>query len=219
MRLFVDSSNPDVWERHFRQGWVYGATTNPLILQRDKLPSNLETYRSLLAQARAIGLRELQIQATGSTGDELLESARSIAALSERGDLVVKIPLTDAGMMVGARLIGEGYRVTMTAAYAIHQMMAGTAMGADYVAPYYGRLTDSGADADAILGAMGRLARENVSAPRVLVASLRSIDQLEHLAGMGHTCFTLSPNLAEQFGCSKLSDTAAAEFERAASKT
>ena len=84
------------------------------------------------------------------------------------------------------------------------------------MAPYYGRLADSGADADAILGAMGRLARENVSAPRVLVASLRSIDQLEQLANMGHTCFTLSPDLAEQFGCSKLSDRAAADFEAAA---
>ena len=222
MRLFIDSSDVTLWDRYKRQGWLYGATTNPLILRRDGRSCNLETYRELVAAADETGLEELQIQATGKDETDLLSSARAIAALSEIWDhVVVKIPLTRAGLSVGAQMMAERAHVTMTAAYASQQMIAATAMGnsswsADYIAPYYGRLIESGADADEIVSRMIAISKGNERSPRVLVASIRSLEQLEHLAAMGANIFTLAPNIAEQLGQSELSDRAAADFESAA---
>jgi transaldolase len=212
MRLFIDSSDPDLWRRYRQIGWAYGATTNPLILKRDGRKCSIKTYRLLVEAAKDVGLQELQIQATGSTAEELTRTGEEIAALWPH--IVVKVPLTQAGLEAATSLIGQTVRITMTAAYATHQMIAASAMGADYIAPYYGRLKEAGKDADGILQAMLAM-RKDANTPRILVASIRSITQLEILAANGHDTFTLSPEVAEQLAINTMSDNAAADFEKA----
>lgn len=215
MRLFVDSSDVVVWERFHRQGWVYGATTNPLILKKDGKTCTYDTYVELVKNAQHVGLKELQIQATGKTADELFASGEAIAALTKHIDIVIKVPLTRAGLAAGAQLIANQHRVTMTAAYAAHQMIAATAMGASYIAPYYGRLVEAGKDADGILSVMADIFCSSETAPRILIASIRSIAQLEGLCAQGFDTFTLSPAVAAELGQSEMSDTAASDFETA----
>lgn len=206
MRIFVDSSDPELLVKYSRAGWAFGATTNPLILQREGKACALETYETLVRVAKDAGLTELQIQATG----DLKHTGMLIAALWK--NVVVKVPLTTDGLEAAAYLIGKGARVTMTAAYATHQMIAANAMGADYIAPYYGRLLEAGHDGDAIVDGMLK-----IGGPRVLVASLRTIAQMEALATRGHNTFTISPALCAQIGQSDMSDKAAADFETASS--
>lgn len=204
MRIFADTSRYELWAKYSRAGWAYGATTNPLILQRDGKACSIDTYREMVRAAQDLGLHELQIQATGA----LNETGAEIADLWDR--IVVKVPLTAAGLVAAAALIKNGARVTLTAAYATHQMVAARAMQASYIAPYYGRMLENGLNADATLDAMLR-----ISGPRVLLASIRNIEQLETLAARGHDTFTLAPDLCDQLGQSDYSDTAAANFETA----
>ncbi len=213
MRIFVDSSDPTHWQRFQRAGWLYGATTNPLILKRDRRPCNLKTYKELVSAAKAVGLNELQIQATGSSVAELTQSGTEIAALWN--NIVVKIPLTKPGLEAAHTLIKEDVRITLTAAYAAHQMIAAITLCADYIAPYYGRLLEADKDADQILQNMLNMQLDNLNSPRILVASIRSIEQLEKLAACGHDTFTLSPKIAEQLALNAMSDKAAEDFEQA----
>lgn len=206
MRLFIDSSDPELWRKYRRAGWAYGATTNPLILQRDGKGCSLEFYTELVNNAKDAGLEELQIQATGEAVAELVQSGDAIAALWDQ--VVVKVPLTPSGLEAATMLKARGTRITMTAAYAAHQMIAASAMGAEYIAPYYGRLLEAGEDGDAIVDTM-----LGIGGPKVLIASIRTIDQLEALAMRGHNTFTLNPELSAQLGQSEMSDTAADEFE------
>lgn len=208
MRLFIDSSDPELWRKYRRAGWAYGATTNPLILRKENKTCSLETYGSLVGHAKEAGLQELQIQATGASVVELVQSGKAIAALWDQ--VVVKIPLTPNGLEAATELKAFGVRITMTAAYATRQMIAANAMGADYIAPYYGRLLEAGHDGDAIVDAMLAIA-----GPRVLLASIRTIEQMEALAARGHDTFTLNPELCAQLGQSDMSDKAAADFETA----
>ena len=205
MQIFVDSSDHNLWAKYRRAGWAFGATTNPLILQREGKTCTPETYRDMVRAAKDAGLYELQIQATG----DLVETGEIIAGLWE--NIVVKIPLTADGLAAAAHLKKQGARVTMTAAYATHPMIAASALGADYIAPYYGRLLEAGHDGDAIVDAMLR-----IGAPKVLLASLRNIGQMEALAARGHDTFTISPALCAELGQTAMSDTAAADFEIAA---
>lgn len=211
MRLFVDSSDAGAWAKYRRAGWAYGATTNPLILQREGRHCTSDTYRDLVRGAKNAGLEELQIQVTGEMADEITGSGHLIAGLWE--NIVVKVPLTPNGLIAATTLKKQGVRITMTAAYATHQMIAANALGADYIAPYYGRLIEAGKDGDKIVDAM--LA---ISGPRVLVASIRTIEQLENLAARGHDTFTMNLDLCARLGQSEMSDRAAADFEMA-SKT
>jgi transaldolase len=56
----------------------------------------------------------------------------------ELGRVVVKIPLTRAGIEAAAILAKEGTRICMTACYTPHQAFTSAALGAEYVAPYLG---------------------------------------------------------------------------------
>ncbi len=213
MRLFIDSAVAEDWRRARDRGWLFGATTNPLILRRAGMRAEPATYRTLAAEADALGLAEVHIQATGTTADALLDSSRNIAALGP--SVVVKVPMTEPGLVAASRLIADGARVTLTAAYSAQQVVAACAMNAAYVAPYFGRLLDAGHDAEAIVDRMRRIRDASRAGTRLLIASIRTLDQLETLAASGQDTFTLLPDLADQIGRDPRSDEAANDFETA----
>lgn len=212
-RLFIDSAKPAEWDLARARGWLYGATTNPLIIQRADLRVDMATARDLVEAAKKRALNELQLQVTGQTAEELLASGRALRELW--GHVTVKVPATAAGFEAASVLCREGAIVTITACYTAHQTMLAAAIGARYVAPYYGRMLDAGLDADNRLDSMLRIAdlQDNLS---VLVASIRTIDQLEILTARGFDTFTLSAPIAEAVGLAAESDAAAADFMRAA---
>ena len=57
--------------------------------------------------------------------------------------------------------------------------------------------------------------RGNSNAPPILVASICSIEQLEHLAACGHDTFTQTPKIADQFGLDVMNHKAVEGFEKA----
>ena len=214
-RLFIDSANPGDWDLGLSRGWLHGVTTNPLIISRAGKRVELATASDLVANARKRNLAEIQLQVTGHTAAELHKSGSELRDLWDK--VTVKIPATAAGFEAAAPLCRQGVSVTITACYTAHQTMLAASIGAKYVAPYYGRMLDAGLDADARLDAMLRIGqRENL---RVLVASIRSIDQLEILTARGFDTYTVTAMLAGQVGQDKDSDGAAADFMRAADES
>lgn len=211
-RLFIDSANPSDWDLGQSRGWLHGVTTNPLIISRAGKRVDLATAQALVAEAKKRNLGEIQLQVTGHTAAELLASGRALRALWDK--VTVKIPATAAGFEAAAPLCRDGVSVTITACYTAHQTMLAASIGAKYVAPYYGRMLDAGIDADQRLDAMRAIGdREGV---RVLVASIRSIAQLEALTARGFDTYTVTAALAGVLGQDGQSDGAAADFMKAA---
>jgi transaldolase len=79
-------------------------------------------------------------------------------------------------------------------------------------------MLEAGLDADALLGSMKQICDRRPDM-RVLVASIRTLSQLEVLLSSGFDTFTLTPELCALIGTSEVSDKAAAEFESAALKS
>jgi transaldolase len=214
-RLFIDSANPADWDLGLSRGWLHGVTTNPLIISRAGKKVDLATAQDLVANAKKRNLAEIQLQVTGHSAAELHASGTALRDLWEK--VTIKIPATAAGFEAAAPLCRLGYSVTITACYTAHQTMLAASIGAQYVAPYYGRMLDAGMDADQRLNAMLEIGRrENL---RVLVASIRSVDQLETLISRGFDCFTVTAALAQQLGQDAQSDGAAADFMKAAEES
>jgi transaldolase len=215
LRFYIDSADPGNWERFLRRGWVFGVTTNPVILRREGRSVDRDTYRSLAEEARGMGLEEIHIQAFGSSAEELYASGMFIAEL---GDHVrVKVPLVPAGLEAANDLAAENAPLTLTAAYAAHQMVVAMALGAGYIAPYYGRLIEANLDGDAILARMRTIRDHNKGSTRILIAALRSVDQVENLLLQGHDTFTLGPAIADSLATDRLSEAAFSEFTDVAS--
>lgn len=206
MKLLLDTADTDLWQRLAPQGVFSGITTNPLLMQRAKMTCSIDNYARLYEQAQALGYGEIHFQVFGSDWTACAEQILSIGS-----GVFVKIPAVASGLSVANRLNCPD-RVTLTAIYSPSQVMAAESLGVAYAAPYYARLHEKSGDADPAFLAM----RQIEQTTRVLVASLRSTEQIEHLAQMGFRTFAIPGSLALEWTENPLSLQAVSEFEAAA---
>ena len=217
LRLFLDSADPAQWERFLRLGLFHGVTTNPLLLERAEQACSLENLATLTKRAIDLGSREIQLQTWGDSRQEMIRRGIDLAGLAGPDiQVTIKVPATEEGFAVATRLRDRGCRITMTAVYSPGQVMAAAGMDATYAAPYLGRLDDAGRDGLSILTAMREILIMSGSTTRLLVASLRSGEQVIDLARRGFDTFTFGPAVAEALLAEDLTRTAAQDFQRAA---
>lgn len=212
LRLLIDSADSKAWAALLPLGLFQGITTNPTLLRRAGLSCTLACVAELASDALDLGCRELHLQAWGSSAEDLLDCARELLALAP-SRIVVKLPLTEPGLLAAAPLVAAGERLTLTACYGIPQVLAAAALGCTYVAPYLGRISDGGADGVATVLQMQRCLAGVGAATRLLVASLRSSDDLIPLAAAGIDTFTVAPPLARQLWSHGATEAAVAQFE------
>ena len=206
MEWLLDSANTKDWKRVSTTGLFSAVTTNPLLIQRAGLKCAIDTYKSLHDQAMDLGFDHLQLQVFG---DDWQGMAEQILAISD--NTIVKIPANEKGFSLATRLDVPA-RTTITGVYSVHLGAAAERLGAAYAAPYYARLAESDRDVEAIFAGL-RTACQNT---KVLVASLRSIEQFEHLVGLGHRCFTIPGALLDDLMSDQMTEAAIAQFEEAA---
>jgi transaldolase len=212
LRLFLDSADPEQWQRWLPLGLFHGVTTNPTLLRRAKQPCTMAGLALLSARALALGCREVHLQTWGSSAESLQQRGLELAALAP-GKVVVKVPISEAGSQAARALIEAGARVTFTACYEVPQVLVAAALNAAYIAPYLGRISDLGRDGEAELIAMQRCLSAIGSSTRLLVASLRDARELGRLAAAGLDTFTISPAVAAGLFSSAATAAAAAAFE------
>lgn len=218
LRLFLDSADPEAWQRFLPLGLFYGVTTNPLLLERAGQACTLPNLEKLTRLAFKLGAKEIHLQSWGRDQNEMTHMGSQLALMSGLGGHVaVKVPASEAGFAVATRLQAAGCRLTITAVYAPGQVLAAAGLGAAYAAPYLGRLMDAGRDGVADILTMDRLV-ETAGTIRLLTASLRSAAQVIELATQGLDTFTFGPAVAAELFEASLTDDAAADFQRAAEK-
>jgi len=219
--LIADSADRSAWEKWLPTGAFYGITTNPAILERDGEQCTADNLASLMGAAADLGAQEVQFQAWGRSEEALVASGLRIASL-ERGPAgprcVVKVPATYEGARAARRLVEAGARVTVTGVYNPGQVLTAVGIGADYAAPYLGRMTDNGRDGAASCEKMQSMIDGVGSEMRLLVASVRSVDELTRLMAFGVDTFTFGPAIAEALWEEDLTREAAANFEGAAER-
>lgn len=208
-RLYVDSADVDRVSRLLTAGVVYGVTTNPTILERGGRSAS--EIPDLYARWVSEGAREVFFQTWGGDTASFLRNAEGIRALGDR--VAVKVPATAAGFAAASALVRDGATVLVTAVYSVAQALACASIGAQYIAPYLGRMRDAGLDGDAVIARMQEVCAGSGS--NVLAASLRSADDITGLRLAGIPYFTAAPDVIEQALFHEVSDSSAAEFDAA----
>ena len=206
MEWLLDSAKREEWKRVSTTGLFSAITTNPLLIKRAGLDVSLARYRTLVDEALGLGFEHIQLQVFG---DDWEGAAEQILELSER--TIVKIPATEAGVQLATKL-AVPRRTTITGVYSVRMGAIAERLGARYAAPYYARLVESDRDADAIFAGL----RNSCQRTRILVASLRNIEQFEHLLGAGHRCFTIPGALLDELLQDPMTQAAVEQFEAAA---
>lgn len=218
MKLYLDTADTKVWDDLMSTGMFHGITTNPLLATRAGLAYANIDWAEMAARARDLGARELHAQVYGAT-DGYVDWAANLYDIGKAVGIetIVKIPLVEDAIRATPAIKALGGRILMTACYDAKQMFVAKALGADFIAPYFGRMIEAGIDGQAHLAAMAEMTRDDTEKCKVLVASLRSAAQMVTLANLGHDHFTLAPAVVQDLMTSSHSAEAFNAFEEAIS--
>ena len=140
MRFFLDTANIKEIRDAARLGIICGVTTNPSLLSVE----GTADYKSVVREIAGIVSGPISAEVTLEKPDEMVAQARDIATWAP--NVVVKIPITAAGLEATSILIKEGVKVNNTLCFSLNQALLAAAVGATYVSPFIGRLDDIGED-------------------------------------------------------------------------
>ncbi len=215
LKLLLDSASPDIWKEWLPSGLFSGITTNPTLLHRANQPCTLRNIQQLAKEAEALNCKELHLQAWGTDILDLINCGLSLANLNTSNMKVyVKIPVTPIGIYAGKKLISSNIPVTFTACYEVKQVLISSALNAKYIAPYLGRITDQGRKGLDEIVRMKDILNGLNSECKLLVASLRTVEELCHLSIHGIQDFTINSDLAKELVKSSSTAKAANVFEK-----
>ncbi|MDG2473889.1 MAG: transaldolase family protein [Paracoccaceae bacterium] len=216
MELYLDSANVDDWQKLMPLGFLKGITTNPLLVARAGLEYPDIDWFEMAKRASDLGAIELHAQVYGSSDNYLTWSEKLLEAGSSANiRTVAKVPLIPDAIAIVPQLKSLGCPILMTACYSAQQMILSSALGADYIAPYFGRMLERKLPAYEAMAQMLAVEASPNNRTRILIASLRNIEQMIRLSEMGCTCFTLSPALVSDLVNDDESSRAVQEFEMA----
>lgn len=139
MNIFLDTADIKSVERWWNSVPLSGVTTNPSIIAKSRI--KLDTL--LPALRNIIGSDALLFAQTLSDDHEtILKEAIDLNRLDEH--LIVKIPVTEQGLMAIRKLNKMGISTLGTAVYTPMQGIMAALAGAEYIAPYVNRIDVQG---------------------------------------------------------------------------
>ncbi len=167
MRLFLDTASVDEVRAAAKLGVISGVTTNPTLWAK----AGGGSYRDIVLEIAGIVDGPISAECLSRDVEGLVEEARRVA--SWHPNVVVKIPIDEAGLEATSRLSREGVRVNTTLVFSPNQALLAAHAGAAFVSPFVGRLDDVGHEGMTVVAdAVDILQRYHLST-QVIAASLR----------------------------------------------
>jgi transaldolase len=206
MKFFIDSANLAEIADAAGYGFLDGVTTNPSLMAKEGISDQNERIRAICALTP--GPVSAEVLATDPAG--MLTEGRRLANLA--ANVVVKLPLTMAGLQTTRVLSGEGIRVNLTLVFSAVQALLAAKAGASYVSPFVGRLDETGVDGlqvvDEIVAIYGNYGYET----EIIVASVRHPQHVTRAAQIGADIATIPFSVIRQLASHPLTDKGLAAF-------
>lgn len=173
MALLLDSVDLDEIAAAMELGIFSGVTTNPKLLagvaRRDQLDH--------LGAVARIGHGSLYMQVEHGPAEAMEEQALTLQEVAP-GRCVIKVPISQEGLVLCQRLRAHRLPVCMTAIFSPLQAVAAGAAGARAAAVYAGRLARSGEDGPAVVADCARVLAGHGQTTRVIAASIADAQML-----------------------------------------
>ena len=153
------------------------------------------------------------MQPGASDEEEMYQQALTYIQIAP-SRVIPKIPMTNVGLRVAQRLKQQGMRISFTAVTTVAQAYTAALAGADFVIPYYGRLMNSGIDANQRIREMADVFGKADLSTRILAASIKSPQDAAQALISGAHDLTVGPQVLLEMVSDPLSEEAIARFNR-----
>ncbi len=206
MQLYLDSASIDEIRAAARFGVITGVTTNPSLLAKEGGVS----YRDRIREIAEVIDGPISAECVSRTADELVCEARELA--SWHPNVVVKIPIDEAGLEAIHRCSKEGIRINTTLIFSANQALLAALAGASYLSPFVGRVDDISGDGMELITQCVQVVERHGLKARVLAASLRHPLHVVQAALAGAHIATIPPSLIGQMLKHPLTDIGIQRF-------
>lgn len=191
MDIWLDTTNIHTIKKAARFGLLSGVTTNPTLIAQSK-----RSLKDVLDDLLHYQEGPVTAQVVSDDVNEIVQQGQSLYSFSNR--LIIKVPLTKNGLEAIHLLSRQGIRTMATVIFSARQALMASLAGADYVAPYLGRLEKMGEDPWQILHTIVHLFTTYRLKTKILGASLQTVDDVLKCAEMGICAVTVKDDLFEQ---------------------
>jgi len=203
VKLFIDTAN--VSEIREMAWLVDGVTTNPSLVAREKRP-----FRDIIAEICETIDGPVSAEVMGLETDEMVAEARTLAPIHD--NIVIKIPMTEAGMKAVTILTREGIRTNVTLVFSANQALLAAKCGATYVSPFVGRIDDMGGDGMGLVAEIQECYQNYLFTTEILAASIRHPRHLLDAALLGADIATVPYDVLKKAFNHPLTDLGIARF-------
>ena len=199
MKLYLDSADPRQWRLPPGSPPVQGVTTNPALIHQAGRPVTLDTCLALVREAGRQRLPELMLQLPRPNVVEAQDWLRELlpAAALARVGLTIKLPCHPDWEPVIRAVQDCGAPLLLTGLSNPMQLLWARSQGAQYVAPYLGRLRADGRDLWPLVEACVALQPEGL---QLLAASIKTVDVFSRLIACGNPRRHPAPRVRRQPG-------------------
>jgi transaldolase len=208
MKFFLDSADLTEIRRAMDAGLIDGITTNPSLLA--KVAGANHDPRDVLAEICRLVPGPISAEVVATTRDEMLREGRELAKLAD--NIVVKVPLTEAGLMACRQFRSEDIHVNVTLCFSAAQALLAAKAGASYISPFVGRLDDIAQDGMQLIEQIVQIYGNYDFPTEVLVASVRHPVHVVQAALLGADVATVPARVLHQLMHHPLTDQGLAGF-------
>lgn len=206
MKIFVDTADMDAIREANAMGVLDGVTTNPTHISKLEGKSFDDIIQEICKEVS--GPVSAEVVATDTEG--MMKEARHNASLAP--NVVVKIPITLAGLKAIKMCSDEGIKTNVTLCFSANQAMLAAKAGASYISPFMGRLDDIGHDGLDLIHQIRQIYDNYAFDTEILGASLRSPKHVLDCALAGTDVVTLPPDVLTKLLAHPLTDIGLERF-------
>ena len=191
MEIWADSTDFDFIKTMKQLGILHGVTTNPSLVA-----SCCYSLEELLVHLLQRQDGPIAAQVVAEKAEEMKKQGDLLYSFSPR--IIVKVPVTSEGVQAIQYLSDKGVPVMATAIFAPYQALFAFKAGAQYLAPYIGRIADMGDNPFDTVAYIQKIQKNYNYSGKIIAAGIRTAEQVTQCAKLGVSAITFARKIYYQ---------------------
>ncbi len=184
MKIFIDTANVDEIREAASLGVVYGVTTNPSLVAKEK-----RDFKEVIKEITTIVDGPISAEVISLEWEKMVEEGKELASIHK--NIVIKLPTTLDGLKACKKFSEIGIKTNLTLVFTANQALLAARAGATYVSPFIGRLDDTGVDGIALIKEIREIFDKHNITTEIIGASIRNPLHAKEAAKAGADIGTL----------------------------
>ena len=205
MEFFIDTGNIEEIKEANEWGIIDGVTTNPSLMAKTG-----RQQEEVIDDICRIIDGPISVEVIATDKKKMIEEGFQIAKIHK--NVVVKLPLTEAGIAACKVLTKENIKTNVTLCFSANQALLAAKNGATYISPFIGRLDDIGHNGMDLIYDIREI-YDNYDFPtKILAASIRHATHVTDAALSGADVATIPFKVIKGLFSHPLTDKGLATF-------